>query len=216
MKDKRIILIIILILILVGMLFYFFKSDNSQQYGTFDTTKSRQYKQSQDDEDSSTSSKVTTTTLKSTGEITSATTENLELHATYYLAEICVEENQYVEAGANLVKYTNGEYLVAPYDCCVTELNLPDINGKVLNSHYIKVQSTNILSVQMKVDESIINDIELGTEAEVTVSAVEKTYTGYVTHVSSTAQNGKFTITIEFENDNNAKIGMTGTVSMKI
>ena len=53
----------------------------------------------------------------------------------------------------------NGIYLVAPYDCYITELNLPDLNGKILNSHYIGIASSNSLMVTMNVDETNIEKI---------------------------------------------------------
>ena len=157
-----------------------------------------------------------TTTLSQTAEIKSASIENVELHATYYLEEVYVTENQYIEAGTNILKYTNGTYLTAPYNCCVVKLNVPDANGQCLNSHYVEIESTNILTVSMKVDESNINKVNVGTEAKIDVTALGKTYTGYVTHIGSTANNGKFTITIEFENDGNIKLGMTSTVSINV
>jgi len=157
-----------------------------------------------------------TTTLSQTAEIKSASIENVELHATYYLEEVYVTENQYIEAGTNILKYTNGTYLTAPYNCCIVKLNVPDVNGQCLNSHYIEIESTNILTVSMRIDESNINKVNVGTEAKVEVSALGKTYAGYVTHVGSIANNGKFTITIEFENDGNIKLGMTSTVSVNV
>lgn len=205
MKDKRTIIIFILLIILIAMLCYFFISNSSNNTQNYSYTRNQ----------NETSQTATTTTLKSNSEITASTIENVELHATYYLSEVYVEENQYVEAGTNLIKYTNGTYLTAPYSCCITKLNLPGGGEKVLNSHYIQIQSTNILSTQISIDESVINNIKTGMEAKITVSAVEKTYTGNVTHVSSTATNGKFTVTVEFENDNKLKIGMTGTVEIK-
>ena len=211
MKDKRIIVIVILVIILSVILYFFFNANSKSDIKNNAFTKN----QKEQSEELSKNTETETQTLKSTSEITAATVENIELHATYYLSEIYVEENQYVEEGTNLVKYTNGEYLVAPYDCCITELNLPEVGGQILNSHYIQTQSTNVLSVEINVDESIVNNIEVGNEAEISVTAVENTYTGYVTHVSSTAQNGKFTVNIEFENDSKVKIGMTGTVQIK-
>ena len=70
--------------------------------------------------------KSSTQTLKSTSEVKSASIEKIQPHTGYYLEETYVEENQYVEEGANIIKYTNGEYLVAPYDCYITELELPN------------------------------------------------------------------------------------------
>jgi len=162
------------------------------------------------------SSQETETTFTQNSEVKSAETENVELHASYYLEEIYIEENQYIEEGTNLIKYTNGEYLVAPYDCCITELNLPDLEGKCLNSHYIQLESTNVLTVSMKIDEEQIDNVKIGTEATIEVTAVGKTYKGYVTHIGSTASNGRFEIEIEFENDGDVKIGMTSSVEITL
>lgn len=157
-----------------------------------------------------------TETLSSTSEVKSALIENVELHATYYLEEAYVEENSYVAKGENILKYTNGTYLTAPYDCYIVELNVPDEEEKCLNSHYVQIQSKNILTVSMKIDETKINKVKVGDEAQITISAIDKTYTGYITHIGSTASNGKFTIDIEFENDGNVKLGMTSTILLQI
>ncbi len=156
------------------------------------------------------------TTLKTNTEIKSALSENIELHATYYLGEVYVEENQFVEAGENILKYTNGTYLVAPYACYITELNLPDLNGKALNSHYVGIASSNSLMVTMNIDETNIKKISVGLETTIEVTSLNKTYKGNITHIASTGNNGKFEIEIEFENDGDVKIGMTGSVTIKI
>jgi hypothetical protein len=153
-------------------------------------------------------------TLKQTAEVESALTEKVELHATYYLEEVYVEENDFVEAGENILKYTNGTYLVAPYDCYVIGLNLPDLEGKILNSHYVEISSSNSLMVTMSVDETNIANINVGLDATIEITALGKTYTGSVTHVASTGNNGNFEIEIEFENDGDVLIGMTGEVSI--
>ncbi|MBR3002918.1 MAG: HlyD family efflux transporter periplasmic adaptor subunit [Clostridia bacterium] len=163
-----------------------------------------------------TSVKNKSTTISQTAEIKSATDEKVELHATYYLEEVYVEENQYVDAGTNILKYTNGTYLTAPYNCCIVKLNVPEVNAQCTNSHYVEIESTNILTVSMKVDESNINNISVGKEAKIEISSLGKTYTGYVTHIGSTASNGKFEVNIEFENDGNVKLGMTSTVTMEM
>jgi hypothetical protein len=157
-----------------------------------------------------------TTTLKTTAEVESALTENVELHATYYLEEVYVEENEFVAKGENILKYTNGTYLVAPYDCYIIKLNVPDVDDKVLNSHYVEISSSNSLMVTMKIDETNISKLSVGQEATIEVSALGKTYTGNITHIASTGSNGKFEIEIEFENDSNVKIGMSGDVSITI
>ena len=75
------------------------------------------------------------TKVSSTSEVKSALIENVELHATYYLEETYVEANSFVAKGEKILKYTNGTYLKAPYDCYIVELNIPNEEGKCLNSH---------------------------------------------------------------------------------
>lgn len=98
----------------------------------------------------------------------------------------------------------------------ITELNLPDLNGKVLNSHYIGIASSNSLMVTMNVDETNIEKVSVGLESTIKVTSLGKTYKGNVIHVASTGNNGKFEIEIEFENDGDVKIGMTSSVSITI
>lgn len=155
-------------------------------------------------------------TLTSSGEIKSASVEKLELSTSYYYETICVEEDDIVKKGENIIKYTNGTYLTAPYDCVITQINIPSEGGKCTNEHYIEISSNNILKVKVKIDESKINLITLGQNAIVEVSSYEdKEIEGNITNISNTASNGKFTVTIEFENDGEVMIGMSALVTIK-
>ena len=213
MKRKKIFILILIILIflIIGLVCFkiFHKSDNlSNNFEKFSQTRQSRNSKSNTSQDK--------TTISSTSEVKSALIENVELHATYYLEETYVENNSFVAKGEKILKYTNGTYLKAPYDCYIVELNIPNEEGKCLNSHYVKIQSKNILTVSMSVSEENIDKISIGQEAKITISALEKDYTGYVTHIGSTASNGKFTIDIEFENDGNVKLGMTSSVEISI
>lgn len=220
MKLKKIgtpLLILILIIILGIICFYLFSgsedSDNAQKYMQSQHT---QTKQNSDSNSTISKEQKSTETLSSTSEVKSALIENVELHATYYLEKVYVEKNSYVAKGERILKYTNGTYLTAPYDCYIVELNVPNDEGKVLNSHYVQIQSKNILTVSMKIDETKINKVNVGDEVQITISAIDKSFAGFITHIGSTANNGKFTVDIEFENDGDVKIGMTSTILLKI
>ena len=213
MKRKKIFILILIILIflIIGLVCFktFHKSENSSNnFEKFSQTRQSRNSKSNTSQDK--------TTISSTSEVKSALIENVELHATYYLEETYVENNSFVAKGEKILKYTNGTYLKAPYDCYIVELNIPDEEGKCLNSHYVKIQSKNILTVSMSVSEENIDKISIGQEAKITISALEKDYTGYVTHIGSTASNGKFTIDIEFENDGNVKLGMTSSIEINV
>ncbi len=220
MKHKKliIVLMLILVIIIIASCLIRFSNKNIKQ-------NTQQFSQMQNSEDQNKEEggrqknkiqKEQTTTLSSNSEIKSALTENIELHTTYYLSKVYVEENQFVEKGGNILKYTNGTYLTAPYDCYITELNIPETKGQCLNSHYIQVESKNMLSVSMQVDETQISKVNIGKETTIEVTAIDKKYTGYVTNVGSIASNGKFEVTIEFENDGNIMVGMTSKIEMTI
>lgn len=213
MKKKtnfQILIIIILFIILVTMCYYYFTSDNKEEFEYSDKIITQSYieKSSNSETESSNKSKNITTT----SEIVAGLTDKKELHATYYLEESYVEENKEFKEGENLIKYTNGTYLVAPYDCVITEINIPETSSKCTNEHYIKIESTKNLAVEIKVSESKINDLVVGDEAEVEISAVSKTIKGNITKIGNTAQNGKFTVKIEFQNNGEVKLGMTAKV----
>lgn len=235
-KHKKLIITLIVVIVLVISIVVFFiiknkneKSfeDSSKDKGQFmkediDIKSFRDKAENEIDENlkenmnRSNKQSPRATTLKTNTEIKSALSENIELHATYYLEEVYVEENQFVEAGENILKYTNGTYLIAPYACYITELNLPELKGKVLNSHYVGIASSNSLMVTMNVDETNVEKISVGLETTIEVTSLNKTYKGNITHIASTGNNGKFEIEIEFENDGDVKIGMTGSVSITI
>ena len=209
---KKIFTILLLIFILAGLIVAYAKKNSGSNYSEY-------YEMMQKSGVINTSNnkeQTNKTIIKQNSEISSALEEKIEPHASYYLEEIYVEENQYVEKGANILKYTNGTYLTAPYDCSVTELNLPQIEGKILNSHYVAISSNNVLSVTINVDESNINKVSVGQEAQINITTLEKKYTGYVTNVASTASNGKFKVKIEFENDGKIKLGMTANVELEV
>ena len=205
--DFRIPIIIILTIILIIMLCFYFKDDNYTDFGKMN------FDFSEMSGDFTNNSNKTI--LSTTSEIASSLTENIELHATYYLEESYVKTNQKIKSGENILKYTNGKYLTAPYDCVITNINIPDEEGQCTNEHYIEISSINSLQVQFKIDETKVDSINLGQEATIEIGAYEgKKIQGYVTKISSTASNGSFTVTVEFENDGEILLGMTANVTI--
>jgi hypothetical protein len=228
-KHKKLIIVFIIIILLLVAITVFFiiknkneSLSNSQNSDMPEFSKDNMQKgdignfEQSSDKMSNKDNSTKNTTITSTAEIESSLTEKIELHTTYYLEEVNVEENEFVAEGENILKYTNGTYLVAPYDCYIISLNLPDLEGKVLNSHYIQISSANSLMTTMNIDETNIDRISVGSEATIKVTSLGKTYTGYITHIASTGKSGKYEIEVEFENDGDAKLGMTAEVSIII
>lgn len=211
MKKKKFdikIFIIFILIIILCIIVYLYSIKNKDEEDIL----SYRFGQSSTQANQDTSESIT-----STGEITSALTEKVELHATYYLDESLVSENTYAVEDENLIEYTNGEYLIAPYNCVITSINLPNEGEQCTNEHYIEIMSTNQLSMEFYIDETEINKIYIGQEAIIKISALEnKEYIGYVTNISSTAKNGSFLVTVQFTNDGDISIGMTGKCSIEL
>jgi len=204
--DKKIIMIIVLLVLFIGIIIAYVVSNNTDTEQILNNNGSQK----------TNISESTGLTISKTGEIISSLEENLELHATYYFEKVYVEENETVKEGQKLIKYTNGTYLVAPYNCAITELNIPEVEEKCTNKHYISVKAINIVCMNIEISETQIEKIKIGQEATLSVSTIEKNYTGYIIKVSSTASNGNFTTTVQFENDGNLKIGMTGKCTINV
>ena len=161
-------------------------------------------------------------TLTGSGQVSSKTTEKLELTTSYYFKTMCVEDDDTVKQGENILQYTNGNYLTAPYDLVVISHNVPNADSKCTSSNYIEVSNLNTLVTTISINENEINDVQVGQEVSITLTAdTSKTYTGKVTKVDSVgsyATSGTtFSATVEFENDGFVKIGMSlsCTVTLK-
>lgn len=215
-KNKIVWIILLLAMLFLGMVYLY----TSQSVATQITTNSDS-SSSQTTKEVSVSTQTITNTLTSSGEIGTATTESLNLNTYRYFSEVYVEENDFMEEGANILKYTNGTYLTAPYDCVITKLTLPEESEKCTSQHLVQVQSTEELLMTLSIDEEDIAKVEVGQEVEITVNAYEdKTYTGSITKINqigSYASNGSsFTATVKFANDGNVKIGMSASCSVTL
>ena len=210
MRKKIIIIIILIMVFIIETILYI-------NPNFIDNIKNTENTSSEETNTTEVTAEIKTiiNTILKTGEIKSNTEENLNLHTSYYLSESYVQENEYIAKGENILKYTNGTYLTAPYNLVVTSLSLPDVGSIFTSKHSISVKGTDTLQTTLTVDEDDLDIVYVGQEAQITISALNnKIYTGYVTNISTTASyssNGsKFTVTVEFENDGEILVGMTG------
>ena len=125
-----------------------------------------------------------------------------------------VEENQFVAKGERILRYTNGTFLLAPYNLVIKNINVPDKDAICRSSHYIEVMDVNNLVLTLDIDEADLSSVQVGQDVAITVNGVlDKIYTGKVTkidEIGNYASNGsKFKAMISFENDGNVKIGMS-------
>ncbi len=160
-------------------------------------------------------------TLTSSGEIKTANTEILELSTSYYFETMCVEEDDTVKEGENILKYTNGTYLTAPYDCVISSYSVPETSSKATSNNYVEIQNLENLVVSLSISESEISYISLGQEVEISLTAdSSKTYTGTISKIDSigtySSSGTTFSVEVSLENDGDIKIGMSVSCTINI
>ena len=207
-KKSTYVIIGILTIVLVVMIAVIVKDDDTQTATSSSTTYTENQAIKTDIEN----------TISSSSYVSTALEEKKLLHNTYYFEEVYVETNQAILTGENILKYTNGEYLVAPYNCVITEMSLPGTGEECTNKHYIVIQSIDTLQMTIKIDEEDLSKISVGQEASIEIEALNKTVTGHVTNISNTAtyssSGSKFNVTVEFENDGEILLGMSAKCSV--
>ena len=199
--DFRIVAIIIITLVLGILCYLYFKDDSSEDYSNYYNY-------------SSNSGNTTDTTFTTTSSVSSALEEEIPLRTGYYFKEMLVEDNVVIKKGTKIIKYTNGKYITAPYDLIITSANLPDTKKICNSSHSITVSAYNVLSAEFRVSETKIDSVYIGKTVKVKVPALNKEVEGIVTDITNTATNGRFTATIEFDNDGDIKLGMTINITI--
>lgn len=159
-------------------------------------------------------------TLSSSGQVNAALDEKILLRTGYYYESMLVKENAFIEEGTNIIEYTNGTYLTAPYDCVVVSSNLPNEEEKCTSSHYIQIQSIDTLMMSLSVSESDINKVEVGDKVDIKITTTEEEIEGYITMVSEvgtySSSGSYFVAEVEFANTGNIKIGMSATCEIII
>ena len=159
-------------------------------------------------------------TISSEGEVKSVLEEEKVPHATYRLKEVKVSKNQQIKEGDPILVYTNGAKMTAPYNCVVLDWKLPAKDGKLTNDHSVTIAGTDVLKMDLEVDENKILQVDKGDLATVKVSAVGGKYKGEVSFVSDVGEYGggtsTFSVSIVFDNDGKAKLGMNGKAKITL
>lgn len=167
------------------------------------------------------SSQTIITTLTAPGEVQSAKTEKLSLNTSYYYLTMCVEKEEYVKKGSNILEYTNGKCITAPYDCVVMEYSVPTAKNICTSNNYITISSVEDLYMDINIGEDKIDKISVGQEVEIVVNYDEsKTYTGTISKINAIGTRSlsgtNFAAIASLKNDGNLKLGMSATCTVTI
>lgn len=209
-KNKKLIIVFCAIFILIVGNIFLNMSDASDKKIVETTTQTAQV-----------SNQTIISTLTAPGEVQSATMEKLTLNTSYSYLTMCVETYESVKEGANLLKYTNGKYLTAPYDCVVISYSVPTVNESCTSSNYIYIASTDDLYMDINIGEDQIGNISVGQSVDIVANYDEsKTYTGTITKINAigthSSSGTSFAAIASIKNDGTLKLGMSATCTITI
>lgn len=202
--KKKIVIILIIILVMIGVFFL------GRQVGLNEKQKNTKTIKTQE--------KVSTQTIKKTltssGSVSSKETEKLELSTSKYFEAMCVEVDDTVSEGDEILKYTDGTYLKATNNCVIISTNIPETNTKATSANYIEVSNLDELTISLSISENEIASVNVGQEVQISLTADEtKLFTGKITKIDSvgtySSSGTTFLATVEFENDGSVKLGMS-------
>ena len=210
MKKKKVILVLLFIcFITIFLVFTFYNENNAIENGS--TIEMQE-------NTSIASLNSIKTSLTTSGEIVSGNTEKISLNTDYSFFTMCVEEGESVTEGQKLIKYTNGTYLQAPYNCVLISSSLPEKEEICTSSNYVELKSLDSLAMSLQIDESEINKVSIGDEAEIEITSTNEILTGYVTQISEvgtySTSGSTFSAVVSFANNGNLKIGMSASCTI--
>ena len=211
--KKKVKWIIIIVLIIISI-FYVIYSNYTKSDGIIKTVITQE-------NEAKAEKREIIQTLTAPGEVKSGKEEKLTLNTSYSYSTMCAEENEIIRKGSNILKYTNGKYIVAPYDCVITEYYVPKVNSKATSSHYINISSIEDLYMDINISEEELSKVSIGQDVSIVVNYDEnKTYTGTITKINETGTysngNTTFAAIASLKNDNNLKLGMSATCTVVI
>lgn len=160
-------------------------------------------------------------TLTAAGEVKSAKEENLKLNTNYKYLNMCAEENEIIKKGSNILKYTNGTYLVAPYDCVILDYSVPTAKESCTDSNYINIASVEDLYMDINIGEDQIGKISVGQEVDIVANYDEtKEYKGTISKINAIGTHSSggttFAAITSIQNDGTLKLGMSATCTVTI
>lgn len=158
--------------------------------------------------------------VSGSGTVASINSNDVTTSAGGEVDEVLVSVNDVVEAGTELVTFTDGsDPITAPHAGTITTLDVEA--GSNLQNGQVVAHITDYVTLQtvISVDELDIASIKEGQAAKVTASAYpDEAFTGTVTKVSQegTSTNGvsSFEVTVQFDDPKELLIGMSTEVSI--
>lgn len=212
MESGKIKITFIIILLIVIVAFVFIKINSSDAETKIINTTTREAEVKRE---------TILLTLSASGEVTSATTEKLSLNKNYSFSTMCVEKDEYIKQGSNILRYTNGTYLTAPYNCVVTQYSVPNVNGTCTDTNYIAISSVDDLYMDLEIKEDQLDKVKVGQEVDIVANYNEGIkYTGTISKINdigTTTESGTaFAAIVSLKNDGTLKLGMSASCTVTL
>lgn len=212
MKRKKIKAFYIILIICISFCVFFLSKNSKENSTKIVETSTKQAEVTR---------RTIVTTLTASGEVTSGTVKKLSLNTNYYYWAMCVEENEYISKGSNILKYTNGTYLTAPYNCVITEYSVPSVNNICTEDNYIQISSLDDLYMDLNISEDQLSKVSVGQEVEIVVNYNEDVkYTGVISKINAIGTSGQsgtsFGAIVSLTNDGTLKLGMSASCTVTL
>lgn len=108
--------------------------------------------------------------------------------------------------------------ITAPADGVITTLNISEGSMAAAGTAVAKITNYDVMQIEIKIDEYDILGVEVGSDAQVSVDALDETFPGKISKISkqATVSGGVsyFTAEVEFDANENIRSGMSVEVKM--
>lgn len=137
------------------------------------------------------------------------------------IEEICVSSNEEVIAGEDLIVFDTGYVVEAPFDGKITKIYVSEGDEVDASTQLVNVSNNTSYKIETSVSEDDISNVKVGQNVTVSVSALNKEYSGIVTSVdgeaTSSGNSVAFGVVIELQDDvSDLYSGMSSELTIKV
>lgn len=147
------------------------------------------------------------------GSVEAKNKSNIFAELPVQISEFLVEKGEMVEKGDVIYKNSQGQEVKADISGEVSKISVEEDAQIAPGTEIMEIVDYNELELKVKVDEYDLNSIKIGTEVDVTVNALDKTFKGEIVDIAKQGvyMNGVtfFETIISIEDEKDIRVGMS-------
>lgn len=207
--KKWVITIVIIVVMIGGGSFFYVKNKHNTANATTAATQTTTVQKGN-----------LTVKVSGSGTVASSSSKDVSAETGGTVDEVLVSEGDTVEKGDELVTFTDGsDPITAPNSGEVTSVDVSSGDKVQQGKTVAHITNYNKLQTTISVDETDINQVKEGQNAEITLSALDdQRFDGKVTDVAKEGTNSNgvstFEVTLSITNPKNIKVGMSTEASI--